>query len=91
MNDKRKAVDETQTAALVSDDVTMRLDQVLTRTSGYSTGALLRNADEEIKLSFSSNVKVFQIKSGTSPQDLSLPPIGSLYALGDQLGDGGQV
>ena len=90
MNDKRKAVDETQTAALVPDDVTMRLDQVTTRTSGYSTGALLRNADEEIKLSFSSNVKVFQIKSQSAPLKLDLPQLGGLYALGNPLGDGGQ-
>lgn len=90
MKDKCKAVDETQTAALVADDVTVRLDQVTTATSGYATGAILRNADEEIKLSFSSNVKVLQVKSGSAPQQLELPHIGNLYALGDQLGGGGQ-
>lgn len=90
MKDKGKAVDETQTANLIADDVTVRLDQVTTATSGYATGAILRNADEEIKLSFSSNVKVFQVNSGSASQQLDLPHIGGLYELGDQLGGGGQ-
>ena len=89
MNDKRKAVDETQTAPLIADDVTMRLDQVGC-TTGTATGTILRNADEEIKLSFSSNIKIFQISSGDTSIKLDLPPISGLYALGNQLGGGGQ-
>ena len=80
-------MDDDRTILITQDsDVTVQLGG---GASAAATGNILRNADEEIKLSITGNSVNVSLDSapGAEPE---LIPVNELYALGETLGGGGQ-